>query len=208
LFEQWQSTFNFENSRGLNMFIPDVPPEVPPQDAPMMMVVASADDDKHRTVGACRVLQNLRHGRENLSNGLTPDTSAGLYFQIFESTKIGYEGKVTLLRGPEHGVLELIGVHSWDYLPNKADYLGFDSATFLVEIEGYTVELTYGIKVVDSIGSGYEGATIHEYPENCPNGEYWKISPDGEIIPLEREEELDEWELLEDSELGPIQTIV
>ena len=191
LFDQWNTTFDFENTGGMTMFVLDVPPEVPPQETPVMVVESYVEGDKHRTIGQCRVAENLTHrSKEDLSNSISPVFSTGLYFKWFEDIEVGfYEGKVTLLQAPQHGILEVKGKNSWTYIPDKVDYLGTDSATFMVEIDGYTVELTYGIKAVDFIGSGVQGATIHEYPENCPNGEFWKVSPDGHITPLIREVE-------------------
>ena len=169
------------------MFVPDVPPEVPQLETPVMIVESYVEGSKHRTIGQCRVVENLTHGKDDLDSGISPVSSVGQYFNWFEDKEVGYEGEVTLLQGPKHGVLEVRGKNSWNYIPNEVDYLGTDSATFMVEIDGYTVELTYGIKAVDFIGSGVQGAAIHEYPENCPHGEFWKISPDGEITPLHRE---------------------
>ena len=75
----------------------------------------------------------------------------------------------------------------WEYLPTSNDYVGNDSATFRVEIGGQTVDLIYGFKVLNSVGSGAQNPYL--YPENCPNGQFWKVSPSGEITPLHLEEE-------------------
>ncbi len=87
LIVQWQSTFNFENTGGLAMFVPDLPPEVPPQETPVMMVVSHVDGGKHRTVGKCRVVENLTHGKDDLDNGLDPTSDVGFYFECLRALK-------------------------------------------------------------------------------------------------------------------------
>ena len=169
------------------MFVSDVPPEVPQLETPVIIVESHAEGDKHRTIGNCQVVENLAQPYTNYYNDIDPLFAVGNYFWMFENKEIGKDGEVTLLQGPQHGEFTVSGASSWTYLPNEDDYSGTDSATFLVEIGGYTVKLTYHIKAANSIGSGHEGAMRHERPENCPHGEFWKISPDGEITPLHRE---------------------
>lgn len=146
-------------------------------------------ENQHRAIGKCQVVEDLVEPSTGLSNGISPVFDVGSYFVWFEKKEISEAGNVTLLRAPTHGALEVTGINGWNYVPSKDNHQGTDSATFLVEVDEYSVELTYGFKVVDFIGSGYEGATIHEYPENCPNGEFWEISSDGDITPLYLEEE-------------------
>ncbi len=133
--------------------------------------------------------------------GITPQNEVSIYFKLFENKEIGLGGKVTLLEGPKHGVLTDYGtkiqtdegevdtgIRDFVYEPTGS-YLGFDSATFLVEMAGYKVTIVYGINVTSSWSVGNEGYDPHEDTKFCPNGIFWKIAPDGTVIPLIREEE-------------------
>lgn len=180
--EQWQPYFNFETDQGdLIMFVPDVPPEMPIQSTPVIIAEATSVEKMARTIGVCHLIENPPASGVTAVNSFSPLAAVNIYFDWFERQEIGLSGKVTLLQRAAHGDLKADSNQDYRYHP-VADYYGSDSAIFLVEIGDYRVTLVYGFNVVDSAGGD-----AYQYKKFCPNGEFWKISPDGGITPLKRD---------------------
>lgn len=168
------------------MFVPDMPPEVPPQYTPVLIAQAAPADQTTRTIGVCHLIQNPPEPSGTAVNSLSPLTTVYTYFKWFEQRELGLEGKVTLLQGAAHGALEGDDRGSWGYFPITPDYHGPDHATFLVEVGGYKFKVMYGFNVLAHVPSGTEGYDPYEDKEYCPNGEFWRIFPDGGVVPLHR----------------------
>ncbi len=165
----------------LTMFIPDMPPEFPQQDVPVMMAETANKKSGLRVIGQCAPIGTGESGIL-----FQPERTASLYFKWFEDKEIGIEGNTTLVNGPEHGTLNNYTKGKWEYTLTEG-YLGLDNVTFLVEIDGYRVKLIYGVNSVDyNASGGTEGYDPLEDPRFCPNGFFWKITPDGKPVPLKR----------------------
>ena len=173
------------------MFIPDMP-NVPPQDAPVMIAQANqaqqGDVTTTRTLGVCHAAPNNHYSAEN---GIGPVASADFYLEQYEHRKVDYNhpsGVVTVLQQPKHGVLRLLteadrgtffdsSAGSIDpadpgylYLP-ELGYEGKDSATLLVETGGVKVKVKYFFQAISGV-LGNDG--VDKY---CGSkGMFWKIS--------------------------------
>lgn len=197
LLAEVQPHLNFAQG-DLNMLVMDVPPDVPPQYAPI--VVAQASQAKPRTtsvdrsMGVCQLIENIAGSEPTAKNTISPSSSVWIYFQRLEHQGISEAdfktAKVTLLQGPEHGELEDLGtsvlrhgvmvdtgIRSYAYRA-KPDYYGPDHATLLVEIGGYKVKVLYFFKVLPGVGGGSDSGGPYNDKSLCPNGEYWRISFD------------------------------
>lgn len=92
----------------VTMFIPDMP-NLPPQDAPVMIAQAnqaqSGNTTKVRTFGVCSPKPNKYY---SLDNVVIPITSAGKYLLGYESRTPPASATTTILQPPKHGVLRLV----------------------------------------------------------------------------------------------------
>ncbi len=184
------------------MFVFDVPPDVPPQYAPVVIAQASqakqGEAKTDRTVGICQALSNpatpsIPGATLSAQNALTPDGMAKLYFRYNENRIVEGPSKTTVLESPNHGKLEDLGSivfdeqgrairdtgeNSFAYRP-EAGFLGEDSATFLVEIGSFKVKMIYLFKVEPTVDYKIED-------EVCPEPRMWKISlnPDDPNAPI------------------------
>jgi hypothetical protein len=171
------------------MFVMDMPPDVPPQYAPVVIaqVVQSQKDTANadRTIGVCQLIDNPPNApREpwTAGNGLDPLRAVRNYFRIIENQRVDLRGaRLSVLENPKHGTLQetisaTIEASGYEgkgyfYIP-EAGYLGKDRVTFLVELaDGRKVKAVHYLKVM--IGVVEEDI---EDKGHCPNGNYWKIS--------------------------------
>jgi hypothetical protein len=150
---------------------------VPPQDVPVMIAQANQpqqiSSNSERSVGVCHVVPNvgpLPPPGEDLEYNIGPVDEAKAYFRLYEHLKVVGTANTSILQNPKHGVLRDDGSGSYSYLPNP-EYLGKDSATMLVEIDGFKVKVVYSFRAINGHPDGdYE-------KELCPNKVYrWKIS--------------------------------
>jgi hypothetical protein len=172
------------------MLIPDMP-NVPPQNAPVMIAQAnqaqSGDTTKIRTVGVCSPSPNHNYSAEN---GLAPLTSAGNYLESFEYRTPPTSATTAILQQPKHGVLRLVteadrgtlfdstadpldpNANLYAYLPDS-DYVGNDIATIQVDFgNGLKVNVKYFFQAINRGGVGGDWANTY-----CgKTGPYWKIS--------------------------------
>ncbi len=131
-----------------------------------------------RTIGLCHLVNStgVGSGSDPLSPiyVISPAESVRDYLGVIEKKFFSYEKeiKVTLIQGPEHGILKAKASGDYRYTP-EADYIGTDHATFLVEIGDLKVKGVYNLKVIDG---GAIGGTEGQDKKNCPKGMYWKIS--------------------------------
>jgi hypothetical protein len=146
LLDQVKADLNLTQGE-VTMFIPDMP-NVPPQDAPVMIAQANqaqAGDLKTvRTLGVCAPSPSNNYSLENV---FTPQGAAKVYFDSYEPN-LNYGEPVTtsILQQPKHGTLRLVtqadigtilpsggdpldpAAGLYFYLPEQG-YLGKDSAT-------------------------------------------------------------------------------
>ena len=163
-------------------------PNVPPQNAPVMIAQANQAYNvaKIRTFGVCQPVPSVLYNGDNV---LSPVTAAQIYLYNYEhhSTATG-PATVTILQKPKHGILRLVtevdrgtlfdssagssdpNDPAYAYLPERG--FGKDKAAFLVDFGG-------GIKVKVVIfflqHEGPLGDT--EWGDVCnKTGTMWKIS--------------------------------
>lgn len=185
------------------MFVMDVPPDVPPQYAPVVIAQASQGQSTasiNRTIGVCHLIDARPEVQNWAVNTFGPSMAVSRYLSTSDLQAVGPEGKVTLLQGPTHGNLEDLGsvvrdadtgatrdtgIRNYAYNPN-ANYLGPDSATFLVEIGDLKIKAVYFFKVMAKVPGGTEGYDPYDDKNNCPNGDTWRISfnPDDPNSPI------------------------
>jgi hypothetical protein len=171
------------------MFIPDMP-NVPPQDAPVMIAQANQSQSgaaaKVRTLGVCSPKPNKYYSADN---GLIPITSAGKYLLGYENRTPPATATTTILQPPKHGVLRLVtqadvgtilepggdpvdpAAGLYLYLPDP-DYVGKDTATIQVDFgDGLKVNVKYFFQAVSGgLGDDWVG-------DYCSKtGPFWKIS--------------------------------
>lgn len=147
------------------------------QNQPIVIAQTSQTPIKpDRTIGVCQLVNSTgaKSGSDPRSPiyAVSPVPTVSDYINMHEKRHSGLEGKATLLQKPEHGVLKEEWNQNYRYLP-VADYLGNDSATFMVEIGDLNVKAVYYFKVIDG---GAIGGTEDQDKKNCPKGMYWKIS--------------------------------
>ncbi|MEQ1525371.1 MAG: hypothetical protein ABL911_01320 [Gallionella sp.] len=113
-------------------------------------------------------------GSYSAINAVEPIGAAQLYFRDFEHHEVLGSTVVTVLRSPQHGVLEpaSVGYGTYSYLP-ELGYFGQDSATFLVEMDGKKIRVEFSFKVLHGVADDY---TKEQYKKLCPKGGSWKIS--------------------------------
>src|SRR6266511_2552483 len=92
------------------MFVADMPPNVPPLYAPVIIAQASqaqqSDANIERTIGVCHLIQNPPIPPLTAVNAMSPVRSVSIYYRRFEHRELGLDGKVSVLKGPEHGELK------------------------------------------------------------------------------------------------------
>ncbi len=80
------------------MFVMDLPPDVPPQYAPVVIAKASlpqkADKQVDRTIGVCQLIENptpMVYGdTPSAVNAMSPVRAVNIYFDWFEKQEIGF----------------------------------------------------------------------------------------------------------------------
>jgi hypothetical protein len=187
LLEQMQPTLNFEQG-DVTMFVMDMPPDVPPQYAPVVIAQASQAKDPaktERTIGVCALVENPIEVFDELSglkgqysavNNIAPEAVVSNYLMGFDRKRFAsVPTTVTVLKGPAHGTLELRKDEGRFYIP-EPNYFGPDRATFLVERAGMKIKVEYFIKVMETVPGGTEGYDPYWDEELCPNGSRWEIS--------------------------------
>jgi hypothetical protein len=168
------------------MFVPDMPPQIPQLDDPVMIAEAHSVEKLERNIGVCHLIENPPNPPTTAVNAFEPLGTVRLYFSWFEQKELGFEGKATLLQSAKHGELEGSESGVWGYFPTDTDYKGLDRAIFQVEVNEYKVTLTYRFYLMRYVPGGSEEYDPYDDPKLCPNGEFWKITPDGGITPLKR----------------------
>jgi hypothetical protein len=139
---------------------------------------AQAPEKYDHTIGVCHLFNStgVDSGSDPLSPiyVISPAETVRDYLGVIEKKFFSYENeiKVTLIQGPEHGILKAKASGDYRYTP-EADYIGIDHVTLLVEIGGLKVKAVYNFKVIDG---GAIGGTEGQDKKNCPKGMYWKIS--------------------------------
>lgn len=158
------------------MHMPDIPQEYP------SVVIAQATQAKDRelkvdrTIGVCSLPQNQPDSHLYADNVISPLLTVNIYFDRIEHRAVGLKGKITVLQGPTHGVLEKAGEDSYSYKAPPG-YVGKDRATLLVELDGRKVKVVYFFNVLESGPGGTEGYDPYEDKNYCPRGRsIWKIS--------------------------------
>src|SRR6266702_3128030 len=165
-------------------------PDLPPHYAQVMVVQADAPKQgaakTDHTIGVCHLIQNPPTPPDTAVNVISPLVSASLYLQERERKTLDWKfWKVSVLQGPEHGVLEM-GARG-GYYRATGNYIGSDHATLLVEIGDLKVNVIYFFKVSKGGIGGTEGYDPYEDKKNCPKGKTWKVSlnpndPNGGLI--------------------------
>ncbi len=171
------------------MWIPDMP-NVPPQDAPVMIAQANQAQagaaTKTRTIGVCAPSPNNNYSAENV---VIPITEAGYYLQAFEHRNPTGPATTIIVQQPKHGVLRLVtqadvgtilpsggdpvdpAAALYFYLP-EAGYVGKDTAVIEVDFgNGLKVNVKYFFQALsEGLGSDWVG-------DYCSKtGPFWKIS--------------------------------
>lgn len=186
LLAEVQPQFGFDQGE-LSMFVMDVPPDVPPLYAPIVVAEAAQAKDPARTdrsLGVCHLIDNRPEQRLSAINSLGPVGEAWAYFKKREGNiKLEeadyYAAKMTLLQAPEYGELRLHeSTQSGRYYPSNSNYVGPDRATVLVEIGKYKVKVLYFFNILPSVGGGTDGYNPHDDKQYCPQGKgrVWRIS--------------------------------
>ncbi|MGC3980996.1 MAG: hypothetical protein QM808_07050 [Steroidobacteraceae bacterium] len=139
---------------------------------------AQSNTQTDRAIGVCALIENQEISRYWAVNIVEPLSVPGYYLRTYENKEVGVDGKVTLLVEPKHGKLEAIEdtPGAYYYVPNSFNYRGFDTATFVAEVDGYSVKVVYWFSVLGGVGGGTEGGDPYQDKENCPQGSSWKIS--------------------------------
>jgi len=173
----------------------DVPPDVPPQYAPVVIAEAkqAAQPSTERTIGVCKLIENRPEARFTAVNTMSPVLGVYGYLTDYEKAVIDVAtykaAKITLLQAPKHGTLVTDNegaVYYPDDYPVDSNYVGPDRATLLVEIGKYKVKVIYHFNVMPNVpGSGEQGRPTDD-KRFCPNGRVWKISlnPDDPNAPI------------------------
>jgi hypothetical protein len=133
-----------------------------------------------RTIGYCMPVPTFQAPPPIKQQGeysLSLLAAAQNYFDLFEHKTVNATGTVALLESPKHGSLIDDTGGDYRYLPNS-NYLGKDSATFLVDLGGRKVKVVVFFHVTD--GPVYPGPDTADggaaYNALCKQGAVWKIS--------------------------------
>ncbi|MEO7623624.1 MAG: matrixin family metalloprotease, partial [Gallionella sp.] len=185
LISQAQLELNFDKGN-TKMFILDLP-NVPPQNAPVMLAQAGANTAVGgRVLGVCAgVPASLAY--QGIPYGLGPLGSARQYFQLYEGQNIAIPPatQVTVVTAPKHGkfvvtpATSATGYARYTYEP-EVGYLGKDSLTLKVELGEKSVTLKYFFNN-QNVGDDAADALCND------TGRRWKISyaPDTNITPVD-----------------------
>jgi hypothetical protein len=155
---------------------PIVVPNMPPQDVQVMLAQANQAEQSStkpvRTVGICQPVQNVWIPLGNLGEVfISPVSEAAMYFLLYEHREIIDTGTSTVTQNPKHGILKegTDGLFSYQA---EVGYLGKDSATVLVNIDGLKVKVVYSFLATDKPTMGNRSIEIL-----CGKRGYrWKIS--------------------------------
>ncbi len=127
-----------------------------------------------RTIGVCHLVANPFDPA--WINSMSPALAAKNFYRAYEHLKINGQASVTVLKMPEHGVLEGPVKGSYVYYPEKG-YLGNDRATLMVEVDGKKIRMEYFFRVMRTVPSAAEDEPPIEEQGYCPKKAYvWKIS--------------------------------
>jgi hypothetical protein len=188
--DQVKSDLNLTQGE-VTMFIPDMP-NVPPQDAPVMIAQANQAQAGGatgiRAVGVCApASNNIANLASSGDNVFIPLKSAQDYFNLFEHRTTTGIGTTTIVQQPAHGVLRLItqadvgtilpsggdpvdpAAALYIYLPDS-NYVGKDSATVQVDFgNGLKVNVKYYFQVIS-------GGVPDDSGLCSKTRSFWKIS--------------------------------
>jgi hypothetical protein len=179
LLNEIQPQLNFNPEQEVTMFVMDMPPDVPVQNTPVVIAMASHDKKAaakaDRTIGVCHLIENQPDSRYSAVNNISPLGQASVYLEKQEHLKLDWKSwKLSVLQKPKHGTLEM-GTSAGQYYPTP-DYFGPDRATFLVEIGKRKVKVLYFFKVMPEVAGGNDAYNPYYDKKNCPKGKVWKIS--------------------------------
>ncbi len=62
LLNQWQPIFDLDSQGGISMFVPDMPPEIPWLDTPVMIAEAVPAEQMQRKIGVCTLVEPVWGG--------------------------------------------------------------------------------------------------------------------------------------------------
>ena len=165
------------------MFVLDVPLDVPPQFAPVLIAQTNqaqrGDANADRIVGVCQLIDNPANPPLSAGNVISPILSAKHYFRQLEGRSISESAQVSVLESPVHGELKDLGAGLYRYMPSSPAYVGQDRATLLVEVEGMKVKMIYFFNIMSGVPGDTEGYDPYHDKKLCPNGHRWRISFDG-----------------------------
>ena len=183
------------NPGELAIFMMDIPPDLPPQYAQIVVAQSSQSkqQSRERTIGICKPIEN---NVESKINATLPAIAVTNYFAKVERIKLdagaSRTGKLTLLQAPKHGKLDLdLGQDPtygpyFSYEPNDRSYEGPDRATLLVEVGGYKVKVEYFFPVMSDVPGSTDEGEATDIKSICPRGAMWKISTindaDGKLV--------------------------
>lgn len=136
--------------------------------APVYAPTVSKPD---RVIGVCHLAMNPPVPPKTAVNSISPLFSAKDYVTKWEKTKVEDEGRTSVLKQPDHGILVDGGGGNY-YLEPERGYLGKDQATILVEVAGMKIHMQYFFKFLQSLPDDYDKARF------CPKSK-WRISLDG-----------------------------
>jgi hypothetical protein len=184
LLEQLQTNFDIQPGES-NMFVLAMP-DIPPQQAPVIVQVQSKqqiNSGLFGTIGVCWAQLNpgTIDPKRDVAGGYTLDVR-GYADSIFsrgvgmpQSLDLDYENaKVDILQPPKHGTLAQGRYPGNDlsYYPDP-NYFGNDKAVFLVNIEGHSIKVVYYIKLVK--GNDFS-KFADDYKKYCPSPNWWDMS--------------------------------
>ncbi len=134
-------------------------------------VVANADKKSTSSIGVCQLIPQQKIDLKDKSAEYSVFAPAAADDYVFHFTKDKKErdwnmAKVTLLEAPQKGVID----KNYYYQAKNQITTGKDKAVFLVELDNYKIEVVFFIKFVQGIGN-------RGYQLNCPEPNYWQISP-------------------------------
>ena len=196
LLTQLQTAFDIQEGE-VDMLIMNMP-NMPPQQAPVIMMVKATQPstkELYGTVGDCVVVDNTKRASidkaENSNRYLAvrgtawnifhmkdPNYSSPGYDSGFRVGNINYSdintdnALVTILQQPKHGTLSKDLSRDISYYPD-AGYSGKDKAIFLVNMEGYNIKVVYYFDVVDF---NKAQGTIKLWEMDCPGASPWMIT--------------------------------
>jgi len=127
-----------------------------------------------RAIGVCGLI-DINSSVNSAGNVISPLDSAYAYFAGIEHRSMKEGGKVTLLQDAKHGSLKVTPTGNYRYFAAQG-YVGFDSATFLVELGSLRVKVIYSIHVMNGVPDASDSWDPYQDKKYCPKGEMWKVS--------------------------------